>query len=309
MTNDYSSNNVFVDNAFDRLAHKRTDPNWVQKRLADRDTRFVGVWQHRCALADQRLHFFKAGELSDFDLDQTILLGDVDGAACFALDFGDGPSPPESVAHFDFQGLRTIGMALDESEAALAAYAQAMSFWHRRHRFCGTCGNPAALKDAGHVLDCSRCDARSFPRSDPAVIVLAARDDRVLLGRQASWPPGRYSTIAGFVEPGESLEDTVRREVAEETGHCASEVRYFSSQPWPFPSSLMLGFSATVSAEPVCDPDEELEEVRWFTREEIIERETSGPKLVPPPLSIAYRLIEHWFNLGSDIPLAEIVSR
>ncbi len=309
MTIEYSKNNVFVDNQFDRLAEKRNDTEWVQRRLDDSNARFVGIWRHRCALAKQRLHYFGAAELRDFDLNAAVLLGNVGGAACFALDLGDDPSPPQSVAHYDFQGLRGIGMTLDRDEAALAAYAQAMAFWHRRHQFCGSCGNPTTMRDAGHVLACSECDVRSFPRSDPAVIVLAARDDRVLLGRQANWPPGRYSTIAGFVEPGESLEATVRREVTEETGHTASEVRYFSSQPWPFPSSLMLGFSATVSAEPVCGPDEELEEVRWFTREDIVERETHGPQLVPPPLSIAYRLIEHWFNKDSDIPLAGIARR
>ncbi|MFK8029160.1 MAG: NAD(+) diphosphatase [Gammaproteobacteria bacterium] len=306
MSIDYSSNNVFVDNDFDRWAEKRTNPEWVERRLADSNTRFVGIWKHRCALADQQLHYFDAAQLSQFDLDKAILLGNVDGAACFALDFGDAESPPEPVAHYDYQGLRGIGMTLDESSAALAAYAQAMVFWHRRHQFCGSCGSSTAAQDAGHVLQCTSCKHRSFPRSDPAVIVLAARDDKVLLGRQASWPPGRYSTIAGFVEPGESLEATVRREVTEETGHVATQVRYFSSQPWPFPASLMLGFSATVSAEPVCEPDEELEEVRWFTRQDIIDRETNGTKLVPPPLSIAYRLVEHWFNLDSDVPLADI---
>lgn len=309
MSIEYSSNNVFVDNSFDRLAEKRTDAQWVQAQLNNPDTRFVGIWLHRCALREERLYYFNAAELRDFDLDDSILLGKVGGGACFAIDLGEDDRPPFDVDHYDFQGLRGIGMKLPEDEAALSAYAQAMVFWHRRHRFCGSCGQPTRIDEAGHVLQCTACTLRSFPRSDPAVIVLAARDDKVLLGRQASWPPGRYSTIAGFVEPGESLEAAVRREVAEETGHGATQVRYFSSQPWPFPSSLMLGFSATVSAEPVTEPDEELEEVRWFTREDIIERETHGPKLLPPPLSIAYRLVEHWFNLDSDVPLAEITRK
>ncbi|MEM7083344.1 MAG: NAD(+) diphosphatase [Pseudomonadota bacterium] len=309
MSIDYSSRNVFVDPSFDRLAEKRRDREWIERALRAPETRFIGVWQHRSAINAQSLCDLTAPELAEFDLDTAVLLGDVGGDIYFALDLGESSTPPAPLADYRFDGLRSIGMTLPAEEAALAAYAQAMVFWHRRHRFCGVCGTATISVEGGHVRECPGCSDRSFPRTDPAVIVLASRDDRVLLGRQASWPPGRYSTIAGFVEPGESLEDSVRREVTEETGHEASHVRYFSSQPWPFPSSLMLGFSATVSDAPIQKPDEELEEVRWFTRDDIIARETHGPKLVPPPLSIAYRLVEHWFNKGSDVPLADIIQR
>jgi NAD+ diphosphatase len=143
------------------------------------------------------------------------------------------------------------------------------------------------------------CRHEHFPRIDPAIIVLVSDGARVLLGRQAAWPPGRYSTIAGFVEPGESLEDAVVREVAEETGVQVAEVEYHSSQPWPFPSSLMLGFTARASTQEVRLEDKELEDARWFTRAEI----ASGVPKLPPPLSISFRLIEHWFDADSDRPL------
>jgi len=152
-------------------------------------------------------------------------------------------------------------------------------------------------------MQCSRedCGAEHFPRLDPAIIVLVTDGERALLGRQASWPEGRYSTIAGFVEPGESLEDAIVREVMEETGVRATDPVYHSSQPWPFPSSLMIGFTA--NAAPGAEPraDEELEDVRWFSRDDI----AAGRPALPPPQSVSYRLIEDWYDSGSTRPLRD----
>jgi NAD+ diphosphatase len=145
------------------------------------------------------------------------------------------------------------------------------------------------------------CGEETFPRLDPAIIVLVTDGERALLGRQASWPPGRYSTIAGFVEPGESLEDAVAREVLEETGVSVVDSTYHSSQPWPFPSSLMIGFTATAAPGAVARADEELEDARWFSREDIA---TGFPGL-PPPQSVSFRLIEHWYDAGSALPLRQ----
>jgi NAD+ diphosphatase len=147
----------------------------------------------------------------------------------------------------------------------------------------------------------SACGAEQFPRLDPAIIVLVTDGERALLGRQAAWPPGRYSTIAGFVEPGESLEDAVAREVLEETGVVVQDAEYHSSQPWPFPSSLMIGFTARASADALARADEELEDVRWFTRAEI----ASGTPGLPPPQSVSFRLIEDWYDAGSAVPLRQ----
>ena len=176
--------------------------------------------------------------------------------------------------------------------------------WCRGGSAAGTaaaCGSPTSGASAGHVAKCvnEACGAEQFPRLDPAIIVLVTDGERALLGRQAAWPAGRYSTIAGFVEPGESLEDAVAREVLEETGVSVHDANYHSSQPWPFPSSLMIGFTATASPAAVAQADEELEDVRWFTREDI----ASGFPGLPFPQSISFRLIEDWYDAGASLPL------
>jgi NAD+ diphosphatase len=183
-------------------------------------------------------------------------------------------------------------------------YARAIVSWRRRHRFCGTCGAQTLAAKNGHVLVCSNpsCRDEQFPRIDPAIIVLISDGERALLGRQASWPAGRYSTIAGFVEIGESLEDAVVREVLEETGVPVDEIRYHSSQPWPFPASLMLGFTAHALSAEVHRKDKELEDVQWFSRQDIVARNF----LLPTSLSISYRLIEHWFDAGGGMPLRNV---
>jgi NAD+ diphosphatase len=165
------------------------------------------------------------------------------------------------------------------------------------------CGAETRPESAGHVMHCTNpdCATDHFPRLDPAIIVLVTDGERALLGRQASWPPGRYSTIAGFVEPGESLEDAVAREVREETGVTVLEADYHSSQPWPFPASLMIGFTARASADSVPHADEELEDARWFSREDI----ASGTPALPPSQSVSYRLIEDWYDSGSTVPLRD----
>ncbi|MGH8304703.1 MAG: NAD(+) diphosphatase, partial [Steroidobacteraceae bacterium] len=180
--------------------------------------------------------------------------------------------------------------------AGLLAYARALSIWRTRHRHCGVCGAPTVPIHAGHCLACSNaaCGEEFFPRIDPAIIVLVSDGERALLGRQASWPPRRYSTIAGFVEPGESLEDAVAREVLEETGVRIGSLRYDSSQPWPFPSSLMLGFFATAPAGSAVRVGGELEDARWFTRAQL----TSGEALAPASHSISWRLISTWLENG-----------
>jgi len=300
--------NVFAGPYLERVSHRRTDPAWFDDALSDARSRVVPICESRSLIADGPAAVLL--ELSEIPAERRnsknlILLGRFGGAPMFAYEIegADSAAVPEGAR---FEDLRTVATLMPADQAGLLGYARAMIHWRRMHRHCGRCGADTVSGRAGHVLVCTNptCRHEQFPRLDPAIIVLVSDGPRVLLGRQAAWPPGRYSTIAGFVEPGESLEDAVVREVAEETGVRVDQVRYHSSQPWPFPSSLMLGFTALAMTHEVHLEDQELEDARWFTREEI---ESGTPKL-PPPLSISFRLIEHWFDAVSDRPLRDLLT-
>ena len=298
--------NVFAGPYLDRAAHLRKDAAYVAAALADPATLITPLWRSRnlvhaagqgCGAAFVSVTHEIRAALPDGEF---VLLGQFRGRACFAVDLpaaAEPVSPPGAA----FEDLRKIGALLPEDEAGLLAYARAMVLWRQRHRYCGSCGAPAHSESTGHVMKCSNaaCGEQHFPRLDPAIIVLVTDGERALLGRQAAWPPGRYSTIAGFVEPGESLEDAVAREVLEETGVTVVEAEYHSSQPWPFPSSLMIGFTARAAAGSVPRADEELEDARWFTREQI----ASGEPRLPPRQSVSLRLIEDWYDSAASVPL------
>jgi NAD+ diphosphatase len=204
--------------------------------------------------------------------------------------------------------LRRVAPLLDRHTAGLLAYAQAMAYWHHRHRFCGVCGHLTESVQGGHLRVCTdpACRANHFPRTDPAIIVLVTHGERCLLARQAHWPAKRYSIIAGFVEPGESLEDAVAREVKEETGVALRAITYQSSQPWPFPKSLMVGFFAEAVDPRIHRHDGELEDVRWITRTALRTALECGQLGLPSPISISRRLITRWFDAGDLGPLADI---
>ncbi|MBL8272104.1 NAD(+) diphosphatase [Steroidobacter sp.] len=301
------SPNTLAGPYLERAAHRRKDEAHVQAALANPETLFLPVWQTRNSILRQgdllAAHFvtgvraFESVETGDF-----VLLGEFRGHAVFAVGLS-GERPQMVDPAIDFQDLRMVAGALPAEEAGLLAYARAMVHWSETHRFCGRCGSPTQSADGGHVLRCSNeaCRSQQFPRIDPAVIVLVTDGERALLGRQAAWPPGRYSTIAGFVEPGESLEDAVVREVREETGVEVEAVEYHSSQPWPFPSSLMLGFTAYTSRTDILQVDDELEDVRWWTRAEI----AGGAVALPITHSISFRLVEDWYDSGAHRPLRQ----
>ncbi|MBS0367386.1 MAG: NAD(+) diphosphatase [Proteobacteria bacterium] len=284
----------------DRRSEARDDPQWLAAARADPATRYV-VAQSCAHLVYPGEHARIAFLSNDDPLVQgaaencVTLLGWLDGTRCVLLELSaqQAPATPSGTR---FEELRPLSPALNQAEAAVLATARALGLWRARHRHCGVCGAPTVPIRAGHCLECSRCDAEFFPRLDPAIIVLVSDGDRALLGRQASWPPRRYSTIAGFVEPGESLEDAVAREVREETGVGVDEVRYDASQPWPFPSSLMLGFRATAAAGAAIRLDGELEDARWVSREQL----RSGEILAPPSHSISWRLIRSWLQERTD---------
>jgi NAD+ diphosphatase len=205
-----------------------------------------------------------------------------------------GLEPPAGTR---WAGLREVGSLLDDTGAGLLTTSVALAHWHAAHPRCSRCGEPTGVIQAGWARGCPACGAEHYPRTDPAVIMAVVDgDDRLLLGRQASWPPRRFSTLAGFVEPGESLEAAVRREVLEEAGVVVGEVVYRGSQPWPFPSSLMLGFAARARSAAVTVDGEEVAEARWWTREELALDLATGELLLPPTVSIARRLIEDWYG-------------
>ncbi len=318
--------NFFSGPYIDRRSETREAASWLADALADPATRYLvasgtaQLMQSGGATAGShpRIAFLRgdhplvaSATLGARDAGKLVLLGWFREARCVLVDLGaqDGaqPGPPGAAAlppGTSFEELRPLSSRLPPDEAALLAYARAVSIWRLRHRFCGICGSPTRPERAGHLMRCSnpKCGHEFFPRIDPAIIVLVTDGERALLGRQPSWPAGRYSTIAGFVEPGESLEDAVAREVREETGVEVTRVDYHSSQPWPFPSSLMLGFHALAEAHATVRVNGELDDARWFTREEI----ASGTPLLPPPHAISFRLIAAWFDPKSKVPLAAL---
>jgi NAD+ diphosphatase len=223
--------------------------------------------------------------------------GGTGGTAVAAATGGGDAADPGAPAGARWQDLRAVGHLLDDTDAGLLTCAVALANWHAVHGRCARCGEATRPVQAGWARSCPACGAEHYPRTDPAVIMAVAdADDRILLGRQARWPQKRFSTLAGFVEPGESLEAAVRREVAEEAGVTVGEVVYRGSQPWPFPSSLMLGFRATALTTEVTVDGEELAQARWWTREELALDLGTGELLLPPRLSIARRLIEDWYG-------------
>lgn len=207
-----------------------------------------------------------------------------------------------------FGDLRQVAPLLSADDCTLLGYARAMVHWQQGHRFCGRCGAANEAESGGHVLRCGArsCGRQHFPRTDPAIIVLVEDGSFALFGRQAQWPSARYSTIAGFVEPGESAEQAVVREVAEETGVEVTGMRYHSSQPWPFPGTLMLGYLASAGANAISLNDNELEDAKWLSRRDVEAQMQAGTFIPPPPISISFSLIEAWFDQDADVPLKKL---
>lgn len=293
----------FAGDYIERSAALRRDAAALSAAWLDPDTRFLPVWEARCLIRDGAAALLRRTELGDLmpERDQGIFLGKQGRRHLFAVALERREAPVE-LGHFG--GLRDLISRVPENDAGLLAYARAMVNWHRQHRHCGVCGARNRPEDAGFVLVCSaaNCGHRSFPRLDPAIIVLVHRGEHCLLGRQPTWPEDRFSTIAGFVEPGEGLEDAVRREVDEETNISISATRYMASQPWPFPASLMIGFHATAASDRIQLNDGELAEARWFHRRDL----GDGRIVLPPRASVAYRLIEAWFDAEPGPRLATL---
>jgi NAD+ diphosphatase len=289
---------LYAAPSHDRAGHLRSDPAWLEERLErDPTTRFVVQWQGKFLIAESRAVLVapdKAGLPTE-----PILLGLFGEAAIFAAEFGGETPPALAIGEAgEFLDLRAAAPLLQAGDAALLAHAKGLFYWHSRHRFCGVCGNPTEAAEAGHVRRCTNlsCGVTHFPRTDPAVIMLVADGDKVLLGRQKQWPPGQYSVLAGFVEPGETLEHAVAREVLEETGIRITEIRYQGSQPWPFPGSIMLGFRAAAATTDIMVDQRELEAARWVSRRWLLDHPGDPDLRLPPPGSISRALVEDWLR-------------
>ena len=291
--------NILSGLAVDRASGLRGDPARLAEMWGRSETRVLPVWRSKHIVVSEepsRVAFVEADRFRELDREQAILLGQGDGATYFAVDVSEVEEPLEVLgldAAHAIMGLREVASLLSQEDGALLAYANGMMSWHRRHGFCSACGAPTVPAQGGHVRECTACEELHFPRTDPAVIMLVTAGDECLLGRQAAWPDKVYSTLAGFVEPGESLEEAVAREVREEAGIRVEDVRYHSSQPWPFPGSLMLGFTAVATSRDIELQTDELEDARWFEREEL--RAAQDVRL-PSEISIARRLIEDWLE-------------
>jgi len=295
--------NPYSSAEIDRASHRREVDDDIEDLLVASKTRFVPVDSDR-NLIDKRgkpSAVFIQGMMARAIIrggSHPIFLGLVEGEAYFALDVTGFDMPIDGLG--EFMDLRQVGPLLFAREGSLLAYARGMTYWHRRHKFCGVCGSPTRVAKAGHERVCTNesCKAQFVPRTDPAVIMLVHHGDHCMLGRGKHFPKGMHSTLAGFVEPGESFEDAVAREIYEEVKVKVSAVSYHSSQPWPFPASVMIGFHAEATSMDFEVNKEELDTARWFHRDEL--REENLPKdgsfFMPRRDSIARRLIENWLG-------------
>lgn len=295
----------------DRMAEHRDEATWVAARAHAKTARYLlldATGEAYLRRDGDALRWLDAAERAQWLADtRATLLGIAHERPHFLLvvDDHDEAQALETALDARRTSLRGAGLLLAADEAGLFAYAKGLSHWQRETRFCAYCGGPLQLVAAGHRAQCRNpdCARLHFPRTDAAVIMLVEHDGACLLGRQPGWPPHRYSTLAGFVEPGEALEDAVRREVAEESGVIVDEVRYHSSQPWPMPASLMVGFIATAVSREIRMRDLELEDARWFTPEQIVDGIADGSFLPSTRLSVSYRLLAHWLHERAGLEL------
>ncbi|MCD4534227.1 NAD(+) diphosphatase [Nocardioides sp. cx-169] len=289
--------------AHDRLGQQRKDDSWLAERWGEPGTRVLVVAGTRVRPRNGTLEWVSPAEAPE---GTRVLLGQRDATTWWAVIADGALAAEEKDAWVPLRGLLPALAGSSTDEAPLVFHALGLAEWLWATRFCPRCGGALEPQAAGHELRCTACGRPQFPRTDPAVIMLithgepGAADERCLLGRQAVWPEGRFSTLAGFCEPGETLEDAVRREVAEEVGVRVGEVTYFGNQPWPLPASLMLGMVGRAETTEIVVDRDEIEEARWFTRAAMREQAEAGTVLLPSGVSISRSLVEHW--CGAPLP-------
>ncbi len=301
--------NTFAGNPLDRASDRRGDADWLSRQLGSSESLGVALWNGRAFVektkdGGEQIAYLPSrlvGELAGGN-ERLLFLGLWNETAVFAVDIEGSNDPAQGPLQGlgEFKELRQIALQLPDTDAAILATAKAMFEWRRKHQFCAACGQPSTTRDGGWKRQCPSCQAEHFPRTDPVVIMLAAHGDRCMLGRQEAWPKGMFSALAGFLEPGESIEEACARELSEEAGLRTISVRYHSTQPWPYPSSLMIGLIAEVEDDEGTPDQTELSEVRWFTRAEargLLAGELEGV-FCPPRMAIAHQLIRAWAEEG-----------
>jgi NAD+ diphosphatase len=302
--------NTFAGNPLDRASDRRSDASWVAAQLASSESLGVALWNGKPFIEKTKeggaqiayLPSRLVGELAGGP-ERLLFLGLWKETAVFAVDMDGSSDPAQGPLQGlgEFADLRQVAMQLPVTDAGILATAKSMFEWRRRHQYCAVCGQPSSAKDGGWKRQCPSCEAEHFPRTDPVVIMLPAHGERCMLGRQEIWPKGMFSALAGFLEPGESIEEACARELHEEAGLRTKTVRYHSTQPWPYPSSLMIGLIAEVEDDEGTPDQTELSEIRWFTREEarqLLKGQIEGV-FCPPPLAIAHQLIKAWAEEGA----------
>jgi NAD+ diphosphatase len=298
----------FAGNPLNRASEKRTDAKWIEAKRHDPTSIVLPVWQLQPFLLGQEnagppfeLGLVPPDVVESFEGDAIcVFLGLDHERAIFAIDVAQTDSPAKAgplAGRGHFRDARTAAMFVSIKDSAIIGQAKAMIDWHQRHGFCPKCGAPTQIMDAGYRRLCAKCNSEHFPRVDPVVIMLATHGEACLVGRGKLFPPGMFSALAGFVEPGETIEEAVRRELMEEASVKVSDVTYYATQPWPFPSSLMIGCFAKAESRDIKADENELAEARWIERNvarELVQGQRVDGIMVPPPIAIAHHLIKTW---------------
>ncbi|MDF2366578.1 NAD(+) diphosphatase [Sneathiella sp.] len=305
---------VFAGGDFDRASHLRTDPNWIEQKLKDPSSRFLPMHQLKALISlteGARIDWRGYSEVQEFVAAGAalIFLGITEDTCHFAIDVSaiENPKRPANEDWGKFIDVRSVAPQLSSSEAGALAQARSMIDWHNRHGFCAVCGTHTQSQEAGYSRKCedTTCNATHFPRTDPVAIMMVTRGDKCLLGQGINFPGDFYSCLAGFIEPGETIEQGVRREVMEESGIQTGDVRYHQSQPWPFPSSLMIGCFAEALTEEITVDRTELNDARWFSREEVrmmLEQSTKPTGLrIGGPIALAHQLAKAWVEQTTPV--------
>jgi NAD+ diphosphatase len=300
-----SFQNTLAGNPLNRASERRGDASWLSERLNSDDALALALWNGKPLLEQGKdgglqLAYLPANMADEMSggAERLLFMGLWKETAVFAVDIEGGTDPADGplAGLGRFEDLRATALRLPATDAAIVATAKSMFEWRRRHRHCAACGEPTQVVDGGWKRVCPACKAEHFPRTDPVVIMLAVHGERCMLGRQEAWPKGMFSALAGFLEPGESIEEACARELEEEAGLKTLSVRYHSTQPWPYPSSLMIGLIAEVESDEATPDQTELSEVRWFTRAEARQVLAGGYDgvMAPGPLAIAHQLLKSW---------------